>query len=73
MKLSEILERIDNDVKVQFIHDSMVASKDKKRTGDTEITFATQEIDTTQLYSGQGKIGMVIWFDKDKYNKAISS
>jgi chorismate synthase len=71
MSLSKILEKMNNNVKIQFIHDSIVASKDKKRTGDTEITFATQETDTTQIHSGTGKIGMVIWFDKDEYNAAV--
>ena len=73
MKLSEILEKMNNNVKIQFIHDSIVASKDKKRTGDTEITFATQETNTTEIHSGNGKVGMVIWFDKDEYNAAVNS
>ena len=73
MKLSKILEKMDDNVKIQFIHESVVSSKDKKRTGDTEITFATKEINTTQVYDGSGKIGMVIWFDKDEYNDAVNS
>lgn len=70
--LSEILKEMNDNVKVQFLHESSINVKDKKRTNDTEITFATNEVDTTSFFSGN-KVGMVIWFDVDEYNKAITN
>jgi hypothetical protein len=69
-KLSEILSKMNDDVKVQFIHDSAVSVKDKKRTKDTEITIATSEIDCNEFHNGT-KTGMVIWFEREDYNRAL--
>ena len=48
----------------------MVKVADKKRTNDTEITFATCEVDCNSFGRGN-KAGIVIWVGKDEYNKAI--
>lgn len=68
--LSEILKEMGDNVKVQFLHESSINVKDKKRTNDTEITFATNEVNTTSFYRGN-KVGMIIWFDRDEYNQAV--
>ena len=69
-KLSDILKEMGDEVKVQFLSQSVVSVKDKKRTKDTEITFATNEVDCNSFFRGN-KSGIVIWVDNDKYNEAI--
>lgn len=69
-KLSDILKEMKDDVNVQFLSQSVVKVVDKKRTNDTEITFATGEVDCNSFGRGS-KSGIVIWVDNDKYNKAI--
>ena len=69
-KLSDILKEMGDDVRVQFLSQSVVDVKDKKRTKDTEITFATAEVDCNSFARGN-KSGIVIWVDNDKYNAAI--
>lgn len=70
-KLSDIIAEMNDDVKVQFLHEPVVKVADKKRTADTEITFATGEVDCNSFYEGK-KVGIVVWVDRDEYNKAIT-
>lgn len=69
-KLSDILREMGDDLRVQFLSESVVKVTDKKRTKDTEITFATAEVDCNSFGRGN-KSGIVIWVDNDKYNAAI--
>lgn len=69
-KLSEIINEMQDDVKVQFLNESMVSIKDKKRTSDTEITFATSEVDANE-WCNDKKTAVIVWVDKEKYNQAI--
>lgn len=69
--LSDILAEMNDEAKVQFLSESLVNIKDKKRTKDTEVTFATNEVSCDTFFKGN-KTGMVIWFDTDEYNKAIT-
>lgn len=69
--LSDILKEMDNNVKLQFLQDSVVQIKDKKRTKDTEITFATCEVDCNEFARGD-KTGMVIWFSREEFNAAVA-
>lgn len=70
-KLSEILSEIEDNVKVQFLAESMVKSMDNKRTRDTEVTFSTKENNTSGLYSGEGKTALIVWVDRDEFNQAM--
>ncbi len=69
MSLSKILSKIEDNVKVQFLAESLVNIKDKKRTKDTEITFATQEVDCNSWINGR-KTAIVVWVDIDEFNEA---
>lgn len=69
-KLSDILKEMNDDFRVQFLSESVVKVTDKKQTKDTEITFATAEVDCNSFARG-GKSGIVIWVDNDNYNAAI--
>ena len=68
--LSELLIEIEDDVKVQFLGECQVKVQDKKRTADTEITFATNEVNCNDFFRGD-KVGIVIWASRTKYNNAM--
>lgn len=71
-KLTDILKKIgDESITLQFLGDSTVNIKDKKRTKDTEITFATSVVDCNSFIDG-GKAGIVLWVDKNEYNSAVA-
>lgn len=70
-KLSSVLAAIEDNVSVQFLTESMIKAVDKKRTKDTEVTFATAENDTSGLYSGNGKTAIIIWVDPDEFNNEM--
>ena len=73
MGIIELLENIGEDnLRLQYVNNSFLTSKDKKRTKDTEITFATSEINTTQLCSNTGKVGIIVWVDREDYNNSLS-
>ena len=58
-------------MKVQYLTESFVSSKDKKRTQDTEVTFSTTEVDCNTLMHGK-KTALIVWVDKDEFNAAIN-
>lgn len=70
MSLVKALSKIEDDIKVQYLNQSFVAAKDKKSTGDTEITFATNEVNTDSLMNGR-RTALIVWVDIDEFNKAI--
>lgn len=72
MGILELLSKVGEDnLRLQFINNSLVDVKDIKVTQDTEITFATAEVNTTQLVNDTGKVGIVVWMDREDYNKSI--
>ena len=71
MSLSKALAEIENNVTVQYLSNSIVNIKDKKRSRDTEITFATNEVNTDSWIKGN-KTAIIVWVDRDEYNSAIS-
>ena len=72
MSLSKALSKIESNVKVQYLSDSLVNIKDKKKTQDTEITFATNEVNTNS-WLNERKTALIIWVDIDEFNKALNS
>jgi len=71
MSLSKALAEIEENVTVQYLSTAFVSIKDKKRTKDTEITFATNEVNTDSWMNGK-KTAIIIWVDIDEFNKAIT-
>lgn len=72
MGLLELLSGIGEDnIRLQFVNSSFIYAKDKKRTQDTEITFATAETNANELSDDTGKVGIVVWVDRDDYNKVM--
>lgn len=70
-KLSEIIAELNDDVTVQFLNQSMVSIKDKKRTKDTEITFATKVISANDFDGDE--TALIVWVSKSKFNNAIKN
>ena len=62
----------DDKLKFQLISNSLVKSVDKKKTKDTEVTFATSEANTTQIYNNSGKVGIVVWVEKSDWECELS-
>ncbi|AUR83638.1 hypothetical protein NVP1038O_28 [Vibrio phage 1.038.O._10N.286.51.C2] len=71
-KLSDVLSKIEENVSVQFLSQSLVKCVDKKRTKDTEVTFATADNDTNGILSSSGKEAIIVWVDRGEFNRAMS-
>ena len=71
MSLSKALAEIEDNVTVQYLSTAFVGIKDKKRTKDTEITFATNEVNADSWVKG-GKTAIIVWVDIEEFNAAIT-
>lgn len=63
--LSQLSEIGEDKINVQFVSNAMISAKDKKRTKDTEITFATNETNTNELINNTGKVGVILWLNRE--------
>lgn len=70
MKLSKVIEKIEDNARVQYLATDCVNIKDKKKTADTEITFATTEVDCHSWMTGN-KTALIVWVDRDEFNSAM--
>lgn len=73
MGLTDLITAIgDENVSVQFLSKSVVGSKDKKR--DTEVTFATNEINTNDVFKGLAeKEAIIVWVDRSDLEATIEA
>jgi len=72
MSLSKALEIIgDDNIVFQYLDNSTVNVKDKSQTKDTDVTFATRETTCNDHYTQSGKMGVVVWVDRDDWDKAV--
>lgn len=68
MTLLELVEKVGNEnIRVQFIHESLVGFKECKN--DLEITFATEK--QNKPMNENSRVGIVIWMDKEKYDEVM--
>ena len=74
MTLTEILTAIgDDSITVQFLNESTILVKDKKRTKDTEITFCTNQTNAANFLSGSlEKLGIIIWIDRSDWDESVA-
>lgn len=73
MGLLELIKMIGEDnIKVQAVNSSVVNVKDKKRTNDTEITIATNELSANDVMTNNGKVGLIVWISRNDYNKHLN-
>lgn len=67
MTLIELIEKAGQDnINVQAINNAYTKSKNLKG-GVTEVTFTTQEINTTELMQNKGKVGLIMWIERDNF------
>ena len=73
MNILQLIEQIGVDnVNVQSVQTATVKIADKKRTKDTEITIATNEINANDYATNTGKVGLIIWLDGEKARPLLS-
>lgn len=66
MSIIELLNKVGiENVKVQPLNTSLTNSRETKHK-DTELTFATNQLSTTDVAMGTGPIGLVLWIPRDK-------
>lgn len=71
MGLVELLSCVGNDnIEFQRLGDCLTSIKEKKRDKCTELSFVTQAITPTEVAMGSGKIGLVVWVDREIMAKA---
>lgn len=68
--LKDLLLKAVNEEKMtfQYIHNCMVDIKEKKRDRCSQVSFVTKEITPDDVVSGEGKVGIIIWLEKDFIN-----
>ena len=72
MGLLELIRSIgEGNIKVQAVNNSVVNIKDKKRTKDTEVTIATNEINANDIATNKGRVGLIVWISREDYNKHL--
>lgn len=70
--LVEVLTIIgDENISHQQLGGCITSVKDKKRDKCTEISFVTDAITTTEIARRTGKVGIVIWIDRDQYQRVF--
>ncbi|MCP4343596.1 MAG: hypothetical protein GY799_33145 [Desulfobulbaceae bacterium] len=69
MSLVKLINEIGVDnIEYQTLHSSLVNAKQEGR--NTELTFLTDQITTTDLALGAGKKAIIIWVDSDVLSAA---
>lgn len=71
--IAELIAELGNEnINYQVINQSIINIEDKKKTNDTEITFATNELSASDVAFGQGKTGLILWVDADMLEQAVN-
>ena len=65
MGLLELIKNIGEErISVQCINNCFISVK-SKRSEETEISLLTTEITPDELAKNKGKVGLIIWIDRD--------
>lgn len=63
--LVEILTKVgDSNITLQMLGACACGARQNKE-GNTEISFVTTQISPAELAMNEGKIGMIVWVDKE--------
>jgi hypothetical protein len=69
--ISELISEIGNDdIAIQFLTVCATGIKTKKN-GESTVTFITDAINATDVATDSGKVGIIVWADRDSYDKAV--
>lgn len=60
------------NVKVQMLQGSIVNSHENKVHRDTAITFATNALNTTNIATDTGPIGVICWIPRERWPQPLA-
>lgn len=60
---------IGDHARVQFLRECLTGAKDKKREAACELSFLTKEITTNNVVNNDGKVGFILWVDREELAK----
>lgn len=64
---------IDRGLTFQVLQECFKSSNQRKKPfPHTEISFATEEITTTELTNGEGKIGIILWVARKDFDEVAN-
>lgn len=70
MKLSELIAKIgDENVTFQILQNALSGISLGKE-GDSKVTFFTKAITPSDIMQSKGKIGIVVWVPREKWEEA---
>ncbi len=62
----------EDKIMFQHLYECMTGIKEKKREKCSEVTFMTKDITPNDVLNNEGKVGIVIWIDRnyvEEFNK----
>lgn len=72
MSLIKLLDNVGIDnIGYQLLSTSLTSVSDKK--GHTALTFITSEIRADDVMNDTGRVGVIVWVDRDKWNDAVKT
>ncbi len=76
MKLSQLITDIgDQNISAQWLTDSLIGAQYKKKSNDTEITFATNALTVNELMKPETaeKVALILWLPKDQVDSLMAA
>jgi hypothetical protein len=75
--IAELVEAVgEKNIRFQLLNKCMTDIKEcgrGKANKYSKVTFETVEMTPTNFMRGDGKVGLILWIDIDRYNNAIES
>ncbi len=71
MTILEYLNQFPADkLDFQMLSTCMMRATDSKKAKCTRIEFGTNAVSTTDVVLDRGRVGVVLWIDRDEFDKA---
>lgn len=72
MKIEEMIRAFPDDkIGIQPLGPAITNVMQKK--GETAITFVTDATTTTEVWGNTGRIGIIVWFDREEFERLRKS
>lgn len=62
----------DDNVNLQFLTNCMTGIKGKKGR-ESSVTFLTDAITPNDVAANAGRVGVILWIERDSFNSAVSN
>lgn len=73
MNIANLIEEVGvEEVMVQNL-DVCFSNIKVERGGFAEITFSTEEVNVDEFIKQTGRVGIVVWMDRDKFNTTLNT